>query len=118
VGAGAADAIGRKWLVAVGRMGTALFFLSSYLARTMRQQFVQGSVALLRCTTTHPLHTRFTTIIGASISEPTMRPNPRFVLNVLSWGILMPGNIATQQANEASRGPYKVIECRSQSKCA
>ena len=29
------------------------------------------------CTTTHPLHTRFTKIFGASISEATTRPNPR-----------------------------------------
>jgi hypothetical protein len=29
------------------------------------------------CTTTHPLHTRFTNIFGASISEVTMRPDPR-----------------------------------------
>ena len=37
-----------------------------------------GSVALSRCTTAHPLHTRSTKIFGASIkfSEATMRPNP------------------------------------------
>ena len=28
------------------------------------------------CTTTHPLYTRFTKIMGTSISEATMRPNP------------------------------------------
>ena len=29
------------------------------------------------CTTAHPLHTRFTNISGASVSETTVRPNPR-----------------------------------------
>ena len=53
------DAVGRKWLVAYGRLGTAVFFMSSYLARTMRQQFL---------------------------------------LNVLAWGVMMPGNIPAQQA--------------------
>jgi hypothetical protein len=36
----------------------------------------QGSVALSLCTTAHPLHTRFTEVFGASISETTMRANP------------------------------------------
>jgi hypothetical protein len=36
-----------------------------------------GSVSLSLCTTAHPLYTRFTNIFGASISEATMRPNPR-----------------------------------------
>jgi hypothetical protein len=35
-----------------------------------------GSAAFSHCTTTHPLYTRFANIIGASISEATMRPNP------------------------------------------
>ena len=34
-------------------------------------------LALSLCTTVHPLHTRFTDIFGTSISETTMRPNPR-----------------------------------------
>jgi hypothetical protein len=29
------------------------------------------------CTTNHSIHTRFTNIFGTSISETTMRPNPR-----------------------------------------
>ena len=37
----------------------------------------EGSVALSLCTSAHPLYTRFANIFGASISEPTMRPNPR-----------------------------------------
>ena len=37
----------------------------------------QGSVALSLCTTAHPLCTRFANILGASISEATMRPNPK-----------------------------------------
>ena len=37
----------------------------------------RGPIALSLCTTAHPLYTRFTNIIGASIFEPTMRPNPR-----------------------------------------
>jgi hypothetical protein len=44
----------------------------------------QGSVASSRCTTAHPLYTRFTKHFGASISEATMRPNP-------SLGGLEPG---------------------------
>jgi hypothetical protein len=36
---------------------------------------LQGSVALSLCTTDHPLHTRFTNIFGASVSEATMRPH-------------------------------------------
>ena len=31
-----------------------------------------GSIALSRCTTAHPLHTRFTAVIGTSISELTI----------------------------------------------
>ena len=34
------DAVGRKYLVAAGRMGTGLFFLSTIMAKTMRQQCV------------------------------------------------------------------------------
>jgi hypothetical protein len=45
--------------------------------RSSAARSTQGSVALSLCTSAHPLHTRFTKIIGASISEPTMRPNPR-----------------------------------------
>jgi hypothetical protein len=36
-----------------------------------------GSVASSLCTTAPPLHTRFMNRFGASISEATMRPNPR-----------------------------------------
>ena len=36
----------------------------------------QGSVALRICTAARPLHTRFTNMFGASISEAKMRPNP------------------------------------------
>lgn len=53
------DAIGRKWVVAIGRTGAAMFFMSSYLARNMRQQCI---------------------------------------LNVIGFGIMMPGNIPAQQA--------------------
>ena len=30
-----------------------------------------------RCTTAHPLHTRFTNVFGASVSEAAVRPDPR-----------------------------------------
>jgi MFS family permease len=53
------DTYGRKYIVAAGRMGTALFFLSTWFAKSMRQQAI---------------------------------------LNILSWGVLMPGNVATQLA--------------------
>ena len=52
-------AVGRKYIVAAGRLGTAMFFLSTWFANSMRQQAV---------------------------------------LNIISWGILMPGNVATQLA--------------------
>jgi hypothetical protein len=38
---------------------------------------VQGSVTLSLCTNVHPLQTIFTNIFGTSISETTMRPNPK-----------------------------------------
>jgi hypothetical protein len=37
----------------------------------------QGLVALSLCTGAPPLYTRFANIFGASVSEMTMRPNPR-----------------------------------------
>jgi hypothetical protein len=36
----------------------------------------EGSAALSLCTTAHPLHTRFTNIFDASVSEATMRLSP------------------------------------------
>jgi hypothetical protein len=39
----------------------------------------QGSAALSLCSTGDPLYTRFAKRVGASISETTMRPNPRLV---------------------------------------
>lgn len=42
---GLSDAVGRKYVVAVGRMGAALYMITSLLARTMRQQFVLVVVA-------------------------------------------------------------------------
>jgi hypothetical protein len=36
-----------------------------------------GSVALTLCATAHPRHTRSTNVFGTSISEATLRPNPR-----------------------------------------
>jgi hypothetical protein len=44
----------------------------------------QGAVAFSLCTTAHPLYTRFANIFGASISETTIRPNPR--LRILPHG--------------------------------
>jgi hypothetical protein len=41
-----------------------------------------GSAALSRNTAAHPLHARFANISGASISDATMRPNPR---STRSW---------------------------------
>ena len=37
----------------------------------------KGSVALSLCTTSHPLHTKLTSIFGACVSETTMRLDPR-----------------------------------------
>ena len=42
-------------------------------------EVIQGSVALPPCTTARPLHTRYATIFGASVSKSTMRPNPKVV---------------------------------------
>ena len=39
----------------------------------------QGSVALSRCATAHPPHTRIARIVGTSASGPTVRPNARSV---------------------------------------
>ena len=44
-----------------------------------------GSAALSSCDIFHPLHTGFTQIIGASISETTMRPNPRLAGRSVGW---------------------------------
>ena len=41
-------------------------------ARQKLERWTQGLVALSLCTTAHPLHTRFTSIFGISISEATM----------------------------------------------
>jgi hypothetical protein len=38
---------------------------------------IEASVALLLCTTAHPLYNIFAKIFGASVSEAAMRPNPR-----------------------------------------
>ena len=35
-----------------------------------------GSVAMSLCITAYPVYTKFTKIIGTSVSETTMRPNP------------------------------------------
>jgi hypothetical protein len=37
----------------------------------------RARVALSLCTTAHPLYTICTNIFGASIPQPTIRPNPR-----------------------------------------
>jgi hypothetical protein len=43
----------------------------------LEQEVGSGSLALSRCTTAHPLHTRFTNVFGIYISETRVRPNPR-----------------------------------------
>jgi hypothetical protein len=40
-------------------------------------EVLQVSVALSLCTAANPLHTRFANIFGISISDTTMRPDPR-----------------------------------------
>ena len=44
------------------------------------------------CTTVHPLRTRVFNIFGTSLSEATMRPNPRFPCN--QFGGQEPGDAA------------------------
>jgi hypothetical protein len=44
--------------------------------RACARALMQGSVTSSSCTATHPRFTRFTDILGVSISETTMRPNP------------------------------------------
>jgi hypothetical protein len=51
---------------------------------TVPPQTYKGSVALPLCATAQPLYTRFTKVIGASISEATMRPSPTQTLPTLS----------------------------------
>ena len=60
----------------------------------MQAVFVQRSVsvstvALSLCTATHPLHTRFAMVFGASVSGTTMRPNPRSVFLSFCLGPVM-----------------------------
>ena len=50
--------------------------LAKCLAQTLTRH-AQGLVALSLCTAAHPLHTRFTNMFAASVSEATLRPNPR-----------------------------------------
>jgi hypothetical protein len=52
------------------------------LAEPLRNAAINGawgccSAASSLCTTAHPLHNRIANIFGASLSEATMRPNPR-----------------------------------------
>ena len=49
-------------------------------------RLLQGSVTLSLCATVHPLHTRFTNTFGTSISETTMRPNPRLLVTASVTG--------------------------------
>jgi hypothetical protein len=69
VGAGLADHDGGTW-AASGRP-------PDLAPRRGATRSSYGSVAWSLCTTTHPLYTRFNNIIGTSLSEATMRPNPR-----------------------------------------
>jgi hypothetical protein len=50
----------------------------SVIDEDQQEEVGLGSVALSLCTTAHPLYTGFANIFGASISETTMRPNPRW----------------------------------------
>ena len=47
------------------------------VARITARQVRSGSLAFSRRTTVHPLHTRFSKRFGTSVSETTMRPNPK-----------------------------------------
>ena len=49
----------------------------------MEQRHCKLVVALSLCTTVHPFYTKFAKILGASISETTIRPNPRYKLVVV-----------------------------------
>ena len=62
----------------------------------------EGSVALSLCTITHPFYTRFAEIIGASISEATMRPNPTEDAGTIARIVLH--RIATRRWVTARRG--------------
>ena len=50
---------------------------------------LQGSVALSLCTTAHSLYAIFAIIFGTSVSETTVRPNPRWILQ--GWMLLIRG---------------------------
>ena len=43
---------------------------------------LQGSVAWSCCTPAHPLHTSFTNMFGAAVSDVTVRPNPTMRLEI------------------------------------
>jgi hypothetical protein len=57
------------------------------------------------CTTAHPLYTIFTKIIGASISEATMRPNPRRGARERGGARGSRQRLRTATASEAGRAP-------------
>jgi hypothetical protein len=44
---------------------------------SLQTEVESGSVAMSLCAAAHPLHTRFSNVLGASISEATTRPNPK-----------------------------------------
>jgi hypothetical protein len=61
----------------------------------------QGSVALSLCTTADPLYTTFTNIFGTSISEATLRPDPR------CWASPASGRCTRPPATSCRRRPSR-----------
>jgi hypothetical protein len=89
-------------------VSTGLWSTLSYmgtLAGPLVAGSTSGSVALSLCTTTtHPLHTRFTKIVGTSISEAMMRPNPRSTAQLAGVGV-------ASQLVALARGDPFILHC-------
>ena len=70
-----------------------------------------GSAASSLSTTAHPLHTRLAKILGASVSEATMRPNPRSIWKELEDA----GNAQTPRSRrDAAKEKAKARQIRQE----
>jgi hypothetical protein len=60
-----------------GQVGAKAAATAAGGAERLYEEVKQGSATLSLCTAAHPLHTGVANVLGVSISEATMRPNPR-----------------------------------------
>jgi hypothetical protein len=69
--------IGGFWPGQMGTLTTGPAYVPAAWLRHEGHPGARIGLGLLLCTNAHPLHTRSTNIFGTSISEATMRPDPR-----------------------------------------